>query len=106
MILLENATHVCIYALWGVSFPGEKGIGKTTQKPLHYKGSLFHRIVKDFMIQGGDFSEGTILLLFSVELCISCVWRHFTEMFALTGNGRGGESIYGGFFEGEFFLFP
>lgn len=39
--------------------PGEKGIGKTTQKPLHYKGSLFHRIVKDFMIQGGDFSEGT-----------------------------------------------
>lgn len=37
---------------------GEKGIGKGTQKPLHYKGCLFHRIVKDFMIQGGDFSEG------------------------------------------------
>lgn len=55
---------------------GEKGIGKTTQKPLHYKGCLFHRIVKDFMIQGGDFSEG---------------------------NGRGGESIYGGFFEDESF---
>uniref|UniRef100_A0A3P9N5P7 Peptidyl-prolyl cis-trans isomerase n=1 Tax=Poecilia reticulata TaxID=8081 RepID=A0A3P9N5P7_POERE len=47
-----------------------------TQKPLHYKGCLFHRIVKDFMIQGGDFSEG---------------------------NGRGGESIYGGFFEDESF---
>uniref|UniRef100_A0AAX7VLB8 peptidylprolyl isomerase n=1 Tax=Astatotilapia calliptera TaxID=8154 RepID=A0AAX7VLB8_ASTCA len=55
---------------------GEKGIGKGTQKPLHYKGCLFHRIVKDFMIQGGDFSEG---------------------------NGRGGESIYGGFFEDESF---
>uniref|UniRef100_A0A0E9WDX6 Peptidyl-prolyl cis-trans isomerase n=1 Tax=Anguilla anguilla TaxID=7936 RepID=A0A0E9WDX6_ANGAN len=55
---------------------GEKGVGKGTQKPLHYKGCLFHRIVKDFMIQGGDFSEG---------------------------NGRGGESIYGGFFEDESF---
>ncbi|KAK5860973.1 hypothetical protein PBY51_022406 [Eleginops maclovinus] len=55
---------------------GEKGIGKGTMKPLHYKGCLFHRVVKDFMIQGGDFSEG---------------------------NGRGGESIYGGFFEDESF---
>ncbi|XP_020372537.2 peptidyl-prolyl cis-trans isomerase G [Rhincodon typus] len=55
---------------------GEKGVGKSTQKPLHYKGCLFHRVVKDFMIQGGDFSEG---------------------------NGRGGESIYGGFFEDESF---
>lgn len=41
--------------------PGEKGIGKGTQKPLHYKGCLFHRIVKDFMIQGGDFSEGEFI---------------------------------------------
>ena len=37
---------------------GEKGEGRTTFKPLHYMGTPIHRIVKGFIIQGGDFSEG------------------------------------------------
>ena len=41
-----------------ISASGEKGEGKTTFKPLHYKGTPIHRIVKGFIIQGGDFSEG------------------------------------------------
>jgi len=55
---------------------GEKGEGKTTFKPLHYKNTILHRIVKRFILQGGDF---------------------------VSGDGTGGESIYGGQFKDENF---
>uniref|UniRef100_A0A3B4FCA6 Peptidyl-prolyl cis-trans isomerase n=1 Tax=Pundamilia nyererei TaxID=303518 RepID=A0A3B4FCA6_9CICH len=64
---------------------GEKGIGKGTQKPLHYKGCLFHRIVKDFMIQGGDFSEGDQQIFsWFMFFCWFFEANPFTEAFLKT----------------------
>ena len=62
----ENFLQLCI---------GKSGKTPTGQA-LSYQGSVFHRIIPDFMVQGGDFTRG---------------------------NGTGGWSIYGGKFKDENF---
>ncbi len=37
-------------------------MGKSSGKALHYKSCRFHRIVKGFVVQGGDIVKGGLAL--------------------------------------------
>ena len=52
----ENKTFSYLIVIFVLK--GEKGLSKVSGKALHYNGAPFHRIIKDFMIQGGDFTKG------------------------------------------------
>lgn len=42
---------------------GEKGVSQKFEFFLYYKGVFFYRVVKDFMIQFGDFIKGKVMYL-------------------------------------------
>jgi peptidyl-prolyl cis-trans isomerase-like 1 len=72
-VLLETSLGPIVLELYWQHAPRTCQNFYELAKRKYYDGTIFHRVIKDFMAQGGD----------------------------PTGTGRGGESIYGKTFEDE-----
>ncbi|KAK4634614.1 Peptidyl-prolyl cis-trans isomerase-like 1 [Fulvia fulva] len=72
-VLLETSMGAIVVELYTDHAPKTCQNFSTLASRSYYNGTIFHRIIPDFMIQGGD----------------------------PTGTGRGGASIYGNKFEDE-----
>lgn len=92
---------------------GEKGVGPASRRPLHYKGSSIHRVIKGFMVSGIAHKRAQLV----ATLCcfFDCALTHRRWLAVLwtaqmqggdfeLGDGRGGESIYGKTFRDENFV--
>lgn len=74
VVVLETTQGSIEIKLWDDAAPKTCENFRALAQKGYYDGIIFHRVIKNFMIQGGD----------------------------PTGSGRGGDSIWGGAFKDEF----
>ena len=80
----------------------------TGQNNFGYRGSIFHRVIPGFMLQGGDFTKGNVWKATLDPLALLAPYFHgIVDLHQWTNflaQGTGGKSIYGNRFEDENFI--